>query len=119
MARTYKNGMGVEIQKEQIPWQEIKRGMVLMNYGHVYHLMVLFVHDISKNEMNTDYLSIAEMGDVFIHKNRIITRETWEKWANQESYNNANTTTYDEYRTNHLRDIIEQTFTTGIDLRIQ
>lgn len=52
MARSYITGMGVTKQKENIPWEEIKDGDVLFNYGNTFEATVLFVHSITNDTMN-------------------------------------------------------------------
>lgn len=108
------------VLKEAIPWKKIKPGMILMNYGHVYHLQIHFVKSVHGTYFKSDYLQVEEMGDVDIKINRVVDKDTWNYWANKFKNDvfNDKAILYDVYRTHHLRDLILQAFTTGIRLNI-
>lgn len=121
MERTYTNEMGVVQQKATIPWNKIKPGDVLMNYGNSTSLYILFVDDIRAEEMDYQMLSVINMGDVRIKK-YTGTRKEWDEMA-EKYYNdiwNDKAFLYDHLRPGDdvifLGDIFVQCFRVGINL---
>ena len=66
MARTTTNKLHATTQTEGIPWDEIKVGDVLVNYGHLFSLYIMFVESINPESMTYTIISVVNMGDVRI-----------------------------------------------------
>ena len=120
--RSRKNGLGNIQQHEIIPWNEIKPGMILMNYGHSFYLQIHFVDTINDELMKSTYLEIKEMGMVTIEKGRYSQRQVWERWA--KDYNNTIqndfSMLFDKMRDNTpLQGLIDQAFAITLSLELK
>ena len=103
------------IQREMIPWDEVRPGMVLKNYGHAFHLEIHFVEKTYDDLFISTYLSVKEAGDVLIQRHRVVEKKMWDMMKNKYDgigqYDNF-ATLCDEIRQNDdsLRIIIKEAF---------